>query len=436
MVPRIAITTLGCKTNQYESAAMAEKLAAEGFPVVPFDKLADIYVVNTCTVTARTDAESRRLIRRIMKRNPAARVIVTGCYAQVSPDELEKMAGVTLVIGNSEKRDITRYIRELGSGRKVAVSDISREKSAEAFPLESFAEHTRAFLQIQNGCDSFCSYCIVPYARGRSRSVAPEDALAGIAAFSAKGYQEVVLTGIHLSGYGHDLSPPTSLLHLLRSVEERQLTPRLRLGSLEPMEIDDELIESVARSKIICPHIHIPLQSGADRVLMRMNRRYSSSYFRELIDKMFRSIPDLCVGLDLIAGFPGETDEEFEEGYRFVESLPVAYLHVFPFSSRPGTPAAAMNAQLSPSLIRERAQALRHLSDIKKQEYYRKFLGRELPVLLQNRENNGWLKGLSRNYIPVRIQSAAPPPMSELSVRIVETGREWVEGASNSLTPA
>lgn len=425
---RVAVTTLGCKTNQFESAAMIESLGRQGFRVVPFEEEADIYVINTCTVTARTDAESRRLIRRAARKNPSARIVVTGCYAQVAFEKLSEMAGVDLIIGNPEKRGIAALLREEGEGRKVVVSDISLEKEGVGIPLESFAEHTRAFLQIQNGCDAFCSYCIVPYARGRSRSVPFHEALEGIRAFAARGYREVVLSGIHLGGYGLDLDPPRSILELLAAAEEEKLVSRLRLGSVEPLEISDELIAFLAASSIVCPHLHIPLQSGEDRVLWRMNRRYSASRFREVIEKLVRAVPDICIGTDVIAGFPGESEKEFENSYHFIESLPVSYLHVFPFSPREGTPAATMAGRLPGGVIKERAQALRRLSDMKKRAFHRRFLGKELAVLVQGRGEDGMLKGLSRNYIPVLFQGDDSLVNKEVVVRVTEAARERVWG--------
>lgn len=426
-LPRVAITTLGCKTNQFESAAMAEQLAAAGFPVVPFHEQAEVYIINTCTVTARTDAESRRIVRRVTRRNPAARVVVTGCYAQVSPDQLQQMPSVKLVIGNSEKRDIVRFIKELGDVRRVAVGDICRETSAEALPLESFAEHTRAFLQIQNGCDAFCSYCIVPYARGRSRSVPPADALAAVASFTDRGFREIVLTGIHLSGYGLDLDPPVPLHQLLRDITELQLAHRLRLGSLEPTEITDELIQLMAGSDIICPHLHIPLQSGDDAVLSRMNRHYTEQLFESLMERLMVAMPEVCVGLDVIAGFPGESDQEFERTYRLVERLPVAYLHVFPFSSRPGTPAASMPGQVPSRIVTERARLLRELAAEKRSAYARRFVGKEVSVLVQSSEN-GVLSGLSRHYLTVSFTGHSSLFNSEVPVMVTSAAADHLSG--------
>jgi threonylcarbamoyladenosine tRNA methylthiotransferase MtaB len=425
---RVAITTLGCKTNQFESAAMAETIGNEGFRLVPFEAEADIYVINTCTVTARTDAESRRLIRRAGRRNPQARIVVTGCYAQVAFEELRQMPGVDLIVGNTEKKGIAGLLREIGAEQRVLVSDISLETATEGLALESFAEHTRAFLQVQNGCNAFCSYCIVPYARGRSRSVPPAEVLAGIGAFAAKGFKEVVLTGIHLGGYGLDLRSGENLLSLLGAAEEQRLVPRLRIGSLEPTEISAELISFLAGAATVCPHLHIPLQSGSDSVLARMNRNYTAGLFRQVVAQLAQAVPDICLGCDIIAGFPGETEEEFGESLRFVEALPIAYLHVFPFSPRKGTPAATMAGQVNGAVIRERAQALRQISDRKKREYYALFLGRELQVLVQEQRPDGTLKGLSRNYIPVTLAGDASLLNSEVRVRVTEVTGESVRG--------
>ena len=396
---RVAITTLGCKTNQFESAAMCEQFVQAGHTIVPFTEQADIYLINSCTVTARTDAETRRLIRRARRLNPAARIVATGCYAQVAPGELENMPEVDSVLGNSEKRDIVSLV-ESGNNQ---VSDIASEKFARPLEISSFAEHTRAFLQIQNGCDSFCAYCIVPFARGRSRSVPLDNVLQGIRNFVGKGFQEVVLTGIHLGGYGLDLSPPASLVELLRQIDSERLVPRLRLGSIEPNELGDDLIELMARSPIICHHLHLPLQSGSNSVLERMSRHYTADYFRNLLFKVNSVLPDIFIGGDIIAGFPGETEQEFGETIRLVEESPFADLHVFPYSRRPGTKAAKFPGQLPHQLIKERADRLRQLAADKKEAYLRKNLRKNLMVLVQGYDElSGLCRSLSRNYLNVR----------------------------------
>jgi len=413
---KIAITTLGCKINQFESAAMTQALEQDGFSIVPFSEPADVYLINSCTVTAKTDAESRRLIRRATRLNPDAKVVVTGCYAQMSGAEILELPGVSLVLGNSEKRDIVALLKEAGDEPKSVVSDIFQARSGESTPLETFAEHTRAFLQVQNGCDARCAYCIVPFARGASRSVAPGEAVEGMAAFVAQGFKEIVLTGIHLGGYGLDLNPPTDLLGLLKLAKERVPVNRLRVGSVEPTEVPPEMVAFLASSEKVCPHLHLPLQSGSDGVLARMNRGYDTKLFRDVVHSLVQAMPDICIGTDIIAGFPGETDAEFDETYRFLDELPLAYLHVFPFSMRPGTPAATMKQQVHSRVIKERAEALRLLSERKNHAYAARFVGRDLQVLVQR--DAGGRKGLSRNYLPVLVEGGENLVNSEVTVRI------------------
>ena len=411
----VAIATLGCKTNQFESAAMTEQFRKAGYRVVPFSEPADIYVVNSCTVTARTDAETRRLIRRARRLNPQARVVATGCYAQVAPGDLERMPEVDSVLGNREKRDIAGLV-EAGESR---VSDIGAEQTAEPLELTSFAEHTRAFLQAQNGCDSFCAYCIVPFARGRSRSVPLDDVLKGVRDLAANGYREVVLTGIHLGAYGLDFSPRQSLTGLTRRIVEERLVQRLRIGSVEPNELSDELLELMSASDIICPHVHLPLQSGSDTVLHRMGRRYSARFFHDLTARISAALPDAFIGADIIAGFPGETEEEFRETLRMVEELPFSDLHVFPFSRRAGTRAAGMPGQVPAVVIKERGDRLRAVAALKKSAFLQCFCGRVLPVLGQGRDpESGLVRGLSRNYIQVEYPASEEMVNREAAVRV------------------
>lgn len=425
---KISFVTLGCKTNQFESAAMTEAARKEGYQVVSSGETADICVINTCTVTARTDAESRRLIRRALRKNPAARIVVTGCYAQIASDEIRTMPGVALIIGNTEKRELPQLLKNLGEEQHIKVADISQVNETGPLILDSFAEHTRAFLQVQNGCDSRCSYCIVPHVRGPSRSVNLDDALEGIRTFARQGFREVVLTGIHLGAFGLDLSPPSSLKELIAIAEMERIVPRLRLGSVEPTEISAELVQLIATGQTICPHLHIPLQSGDDGVLAAMNRPYTSVFFQQLVDKLVASVPDLCIGTDIIAGFPGETDEAFERGYRFLESLPLAYFHVFPFSPRQGTPAATMPERIPTAVVKNRAEALRNLSTSKKSAYFESFLGREVLVLIQEKQKDGTLKGLSRNYLSVMIPGYSAPINSEARVRITGIEKDQIIG--------
>lgn len=421
----VAITTLGCKTNQYESAAMIEQLERAGYRVVQFDEPADICIINSCTVTARTDAETRRLIRRARRLNPIARIVATGCYAQVAPGDLERMPELDGVLGNREKQDISLLLESTDH----LVSDISGDRESQPLKLTSFAEHTRAFLQAQNGCNSFCSYCIVPYARGRSRSVKVEDVLEGVRDLAENGYREVVLTGIHLGAYGLDLTPATSLTELVKKIDQDQIVPRLRIGSVEPNEVSDELLELMSSSRCICPHLHLPLQSGCDTVLERMGRRYSAGFFRALVARVTHVLPDAFIGADLIAGFPGESEAEFRETLNLLEQLPLSDLHVFPYSSRPGTRAAGMSGQLPAQTIKERASILRKVAGLKKREFMDRFIGRELEVLVQgyNRKSSE-CNGLASNYLSVRFSGNPEMINRLLKVRILGCSGEYCSG--------
>ena len=413
---RVAISTLGCKTNQFESAAMIEQLKAAGYRVVPFSEQSDIYIINSCTVTARTDAETRRLIRRARRLNPESRIVATGCYAQVAPGELEKMPELDCVLGNQEKQDISALLEST----KHSVSDITAISQAEPLKLTSFAEHTRAFLQIQNGCNSFCTYCIVPYARGRSRSVRPDDVLQGVRDLAANGFKEIVLTGIHLGAYGLDLSSsPTSLTAIVRQIDAESIIPRLRIGSVEPNEVNEELLSLMAASKSICPHLHLPLQSGSDSVLNRMGRPYTSAIFRNLMVRISEVMPDAFIGADVIAGFPGETEAEFNETVKLLEDLPFSDLHVFPYSNRPGTKAAGMPGHIPDRIVTGRAARLRGIAKLKKIKFLERFVGKELKVLVHGyNDKSGVCKGLSRNYISASFPGEKSLVKEEVSILI------------------
>lgn len=398
----MSFATLGCKTNQFETAAMQEALQGAGYRIVGFEDGADLVIVNTCTVTGATDAQSRNLIRRARKHNAGCRVIVTGCYAQVDPDALRDLPGVSLVIGNEEKRRLLDFLQREGRSGAVEVSDIRSSGSACLPPLTSFVGRSRAFVQIQNGCDAFCSYCIIPYARGASRSAEASDILEQVNRLAAAGFREVVLTGIHIGGYGTDLAPTSTLNDLVRRIEAESAIHRLRLGSIEPTELTDELLATIASSRIVCPHLHIPLQAGNDAVLQRMNRSYRRDFFAQLIGKARSALPDAAICLDVITGFPGETDREFDETYAFIDDLPVTDLHVFPFSRRPGTPAAAMRSQVPGHISKARAGRLRDLADRKYARFAAGFVNQVLEVVVETGAKNGLMKGISRNYLDLR----------------------------------
>ena len=407
-VQTASFATLGCKTNQFESASMQETLQAAGYSVIPFEEGADLVIVNTCTVTSATDAQSRNLIRRARRFNATCRVVVTGCYAQIDPEALHDLPGVSLVIGNEEKQRLLDFLKKKnGEPTNIEVSDIRQVQSICLPPLTSFAGHSRAFVQIQNGCDAFCSYCIIPYARGASRSACPDEILQRVAKLVASGYPEIVLTGIHIGGYGADLHPKLTLNDLVRQIELETGVHRLRLGSLEPTELTDELLTTMAASPVICPHLHIPLQAGDDSVLQRMGRTYDREFFARLVRKVRAALPSAAICLDVITGFPGETEQEFANTYDLIADLPISDLHVFPYSRRPGTPAASLPGQVPGNVSRLRAEQLRRLATEKYRQFAENFLGQELEVVVESGSRGGLLKGISGNYLEIHFPGAA-----------------------------
>ena len=400
----VAIATLGCKINQFESEVLTESIEKEGYRIVPFGEKADITIINTCTVTHRADFQSRQMVRRAHRSSSDTLLIVTGCYAQVDPEKLSKIEGVNYLLGNQEKKSIPSFLSlmERGELPKIQVDDIRKEVLFADTPLHSFHHHTRAFLKVQDGCDARCSYCIVPNARGRSRSLAPERVLDHLKELKQKGYKEAVLTGIHLGAYGFDLGPAATLEDLLGRVEKEETPLRIRLSSIEPRDFSPGLIALLSRSRKVCPHLHIPIQSGDDEILKKMNRNYDRRFLCDLVRELHGRIPNLSIGADMIAGFPGETAERFQNSFDLISSLPLAYLHVIPYSRREGTPAAQFPDQVGQEEIKIRAKRLRDLGKEKRRTFYQRFVNQELSVLVEGRRGKeGGLRGLSRNYVPV-----------------------------------
>lgn len=429
---RIAIATLGCKANQYDSQVIREAFEEKQCTIVPLSQEADVYVVNTCTVTGKTDYQSRQLIRRIHRDHPGARIAVTGCYAQTAPEEIQSLPGVFLIAGNLEKEIIGDLALKHLHDHEPCIA-ISPPHSVRAFPartVTSFSARTRFFFKIQEGCDNRCSYCIIPAARGRSRSMEPERVMELLTRISAAGFKEVVLTGIHLGAYGEDLTPPMSLFQLLEKIEHHHPLPRIRLSSLEPNEVDGRLIGLLASSSVFCHHLHVPLQSGSDHILQLMNRPYRTNDFRRLVAELTNAVNDLALGVDVIVGFPGETEEDFMQTCQLVDDLPLSYLHVFPFSPRRGTPAAAFPDRPHGETVKARAFQLRLLSMQKKTAFYRRFAGRTLPVLFENIRDRatGLLKGFSRNYIPILADGPDTFMNQEIPVLLLEVQECAVRG--------
>ncbi|AEG16179.1 RNA modification enzyme, MiaB family [Desulfofundulus kuznetsovii DSM 6115] len=429
-VPRtVAVTTLGCKVNQYESAALATLFRERGYKVVDFSEAADIYVINTCTVTHLGDRKSRQLIRRATRNNPHARVVVTGCYAQTSPEEVLSIPGVDLVVGTRDKSRIVDLVEELESrkeGPLAVVRDVFADQDYEELPVPALPSRVRAFLKIQEGCNNFCAYCIIPYARGPLRSRDPENVLAEARRLVAGGFKELVLTGIHTGAYGQDRPGGPDLAGLVECLAEIPGLVRLRLSSVEPMDITGKLVDIMATRPNVCRHLHIPLQSGDDTVLARMRRHYTTAWFRELVQRVRGCVPGIAITTDIIVGFPGETDGQFENTFNFVREMAFARLHVFKYSPRQGTEAASFPDQISAPVKEARSRRMIALGDELARSFAAKHIGREVQVLVEEElpEKAGFFAGLTDNYLRV-IFPARKNPVGELvTVRVEE-----IEGA-------
>jgi threonylcarbamoyladenosine tRNA methylthiotransferase MtaB len=401
-VTRVAITTLGCRTNQEESSALARLLSAQGFTLVPFPGPADAVVVNTCTVTSGADADSRRAIRRAVAAAPGALVLVTGCYAQVAP-QAAALPGVHYVVGHGARGRIPELIA-FGRPPRATVLRPPLPGRLDGDPLaHGPAEgRTRAFLKVQDGCDAFCAFCIVPFARGRSRSLPAAAAVARLRALALEGYREVTVTGIHLGDYGRGLAPGADLVSLVRALLEADAVPRLRLSSLFPSHLTDDLVRLFATAPALVPHVHLSLQSGDDDVLVRMRRPYRRAAVERAVRRLLERVPEVGLGADLIAGFPGETPEGAAATAALVEALPFGYLHVFPYSARRGTAAARQGAAVLADEVRRRAGRLREVAAGRRAAWHRRALGRVVEVLV---ERSG--EGRSREYLKVRLDGPA-----------------------------
>jgi len=403
-VKKIAITTLGCKVNQFESAAFATGFEALGCQLVAFQADADVYVINTCTVTARAGQQSRQLIRRVLLAHPEARIVVTGCYAQMDPETVLGLADQPVtIIGNGNKHLLVEAaLAEEHPDLVMLMGQIRRKKEICLLPVQRFRGRTRAYLRIQDGCDNFCSYCIVPFTRGRSRSLPLAGVLEQVAVFAEQGYQELVITGINVGKYGLDLPEQQTIYSLLDRICRDFPALRLRLSSIEPTEVNNHLLELMTTHANLMPHLHIPLQSGDDEILARMNRRYTRAEFATVIERVHQALPTAAIGCDVLGGFPGESEQAAENTYRLLAELPVSYLHVFPYSRRPGTLAASFGQQLPGPVKDARVQRLRTLDGAKRAQFYQDNIGSVHQVLVERRSSaSGLFQGFSENYLPI-----------------------------------
>ena len=432
MASRFKIITLGCKVNQYESAYLKDALLSAGWRESTGRDGAGLTIINTCIVTQRASYQSRQAIRKAVRESPSGAVAAIGCYAQVFPEELREIPGVHLVAGNTVKARLPDILVEVtGSDRpRLVLEDFKRDEAFDFLPIKGFLDRTRAFLKIQDGCQSFCSYCIVPFARGPLRSLGPSDVLLMLNSLSREGYREVVLTGIHLGKYGVDLDNGVDLKGLLHIIRREGLPLRIRLSSIEPNEIDLELIEMMASEDWLCRHFHTPLQSGDNGILKRMQRDYSAREFAGLVAHIHGRIPDVAIGVDVMAGFPGEDHQAYQNTYAMINDLPISYLHVFPYSPRKGTAATGLSGQVRQKDIKERAAALRGLGQKKREAFYRSSLGREFLVLAEGWHSKGkeMIKGLSDNYLPVIFPSSRLLKRDMLTVRMEGLGKNVIIG--------
>lgn len=427
---KIAIHTLGCRANQLESSIISDKFTALGWHVVGFNDIADIYIINTCTVTAKSDTTSRYFIKKAKKINPAAKIVVTGCYAQTAAEEVASIEEVDLVLGNVEKTEIAEKILNFTEKEKILVADIMKEDEFRDKTVLSASGRVRANIKVQDGCNFRCSYCIIPYARGKSRSNKPENVINQVKEITAKGFQEVVFSGIHLGQWGLDLTPKSKLVKLLQEVEKIETLHRYRLSSMDPTEFDAELVETLCSSEKFCRHLHISLQSGSNKILKSMRRRYSVEKYSELINTLVEKIPLINIGSDIIVGFPGETDEAFEETYNNLKNLPIGYIHVFSYSERKGTPAATMPDKVPQPIKKQRNARLQELANIKKDLFRKNLIGKEFEIIVENArdKNTGYLKGMTDNYLAVPVAGG-----DELKNKLIKIRLNSLEDAAEIL---
>jgi len=433
-MPTVAFHTLGCKVNHYETEAIWQLFKEAGYERTDFERIADVYVINTCTVTNTGDKKSRQVIRRAIRKNPDGVICVTGCYAQTSPAEIMAIPGVDIVVGTQDRVKMLEYIEQYKQERQPinGVRNIMKTRIYEELDVPAFTDRTRASLKIQEGCNNFCTFCIIPWARGLMRSRDPKEVVSQAKQLVQAGYKEIVLTGIHTGGYGEDLKD-YNLAMLLRDLEEQvDGLKRIRISSIEASQISDEVIEVLKNSKKVVRHLHIPIQSGSDTVLKRMRRKYTMEFFAERIERLKEALPGLAITSDVIVGFPGETEEEFMETYNFIQKHKFSELHVFPYSKRTGTPAARMDDQVDEEIKNDRVHRLIQLSDQLAKEYASKFEDEVLEVIPEERykeeENDDLFVGYTDNYLKVVFQATEEMIGEIVKVKISKAGYPYNEG--------
>mgnify|MGYP004573536401 FL=1 len=416
----------GCKVNQYETNAMTQKFKEAGYEIVNInDDISDICIVNTCTVTNMSDRKSRQALRKVKEKNHNAIIVAVGCYAQVAKEELEKMPEIDVVLGNEEKKDVVKYVENFMNGinKVIEIEDIATQKEFKDMGQITYTEKTRAVIKVQDGCNQFCSYCIIPYARGRVRSRNQESIIKEITQIAQKGIKEVVITGIHVASYGRDFDNENGLIELLEKINEVDGISRIRLGSLEPKIITEEFMQRLVKLEKICHHFHLSLQSGCDETLKRMNRKYTVSEVEEIIERLRRYYDDVILTTDIIVGFPGETEEEFNETYEFLKKAKLYKMHVFQYSPRKGTRAAVMPGQIDGNIKENRSKKLIQLSNENEKYYHDKLIGKTVEVLFEDKEvDDGvtYYKGHTQNYILIKYKTDENLENSLKEVKILD----------------
>ncbi len=426
---KVASYALGCKVNQYESEAIAELFAQKGYEIVSVEDWADIYIINTCTVTNFGDKKSRQLIRKVKRQNPDAVVAVVGCYAQTAPEEMERVEGVNLILGTKDKGKIAELVEQYRKeeGIRNYVTDIRNEHVFEPLSIQKLAGRTRAYLKIQDGCNRYCSYCIIPYARGPIRSRDPEDVVAEVKRLAENGFQEVVLTGIHVASYGKDLGN-MDLLGMIRRVHAVEGIQRIRLSSIEPNIVTEDFIEGIRTLPKLCDHYHLSLQSGCDETLRQMNRHYDTADYRKAAQMLREALPDVALTTDIIVGFPGETEEHFQQSAAFAKEIGFSKIHVFPYSPKRGTPAAKRKDQNSNEVKADRSHRLIQVSDALGNAFLEQRMGQVYEVLFEREVEEGIYEGHTTNYIKVRTKSAKNISNEILRVKLVRHEQECAWG--------
>ena len=416
---KAAFATLGCRVNQYETEAMIEKFKREGYEITEFHDFADVYVVNTCTVTSMGDKKSRQMISRARRENPDAVIAVVGCYSQIKPDEVSLIEGVDVVLGTRNKGDIVYYINRYREDNKkiVEVSDVLKNNKLEELNVEEYKDRTRAFVKIQDGCNRFCSYCLIPFARGAVCSKEQSKIMEEIRKLALHGFKEVVLTGIHIASYGVDLENTPSLLDILKEADKIPGIERIRIGSIDPQFFSSNVIEEISNLNKLCHHFHLSLQSGCDETLKRMNRKYTTGQYKEIVEKLRETLEDVSITTDIITGFPGETEEEFNLTYNFLKEIGLSKMHIFKFSPREGTKAYNMKDDVQPRIKDERSRKLMELDLELESSFRKKYIGREMPVLYEKEIDHGSniYEGYTDNYL--RVETRCERPLEGLIIK-------------------